>query len=767
MTFRPIYMLLGSVGLMGFSLMGQVGKAPKPIDGAKIFEQQCAPCHGDKGQGGKGFSKPLVGNRSLAELTKFISQSMPPGPKKCPAPDAAKVAAYIYKTFYSPLAQERNRPARVTLSRLTVRQFRNAVADLVGGSRPVVPAEAGRGLRGEYFKARDLQAKDRVIDRVDPEVKFDFGTDGPEPGKFDPRYFSTVWQGSVLAPDTGEYEFVVRSDQAVRLWVNGYKEPLIDAFVRSKTDVEFKASITLLGGRAYPIRLEFSKATQGVDEPEKQKAKPVQRASVSLLWTRPKHATETIPSRCLFPELSPETYVVTTPFPADDRSIGYERGNSVSKEWDDATTAAALETAAYVASHLTNLSGIQETDPKRKERLIGFCHDFVERAFRRPLSPEIEATYITKQFAATPDLEMAVKRVVLLALQSPRFLYREIGAGKTDSYLTASQLAFELWDTLPDPELRRAAEHNELTTPEQLEKQTERMANDPRAWTKLRDFLMLWLKVDEVPDIVKSAKRFPGFDATTASDLRTSLELFLENKARSKESDYRELMLSRTEFLNGSLAKWYGANLPPDAPFQPVEVDQRSGVITQPYLLARFAYLDNSSPIHRGVLIVRNLLGRTLNPPPSAFAPLAPSLHPDLTTRQRVALQTKPAMCNTCHGIINPLGFTLEKFDAIGRLRDAENGKPIDATGSYLSRSGTVVKFSGADELAKYLATSDEAHSAFVEKLFVHLVKQPPLAYGPKTLPKLQSEFAENQYSIRKLMVRIAVATALDGGRNR
>jgi hypothetical protein len=109
--------------------------------------------------------------------------------------------------------------------------------------------------------------------------------------------------------------------------------------------------------------------------------------------------------------------------------------------------------------------------------------------------------------------------------------------------------------------------------------------------------------------------------------------------------------------------------------------------------------------------------------------------------------------------MINPLGFTMERFDAIGRLRDKENGKPVDTTGVYLPKAGSPVKFAGAVDLANYIATSSEAQAAFAEKLFQHTVKQPVLAYGPKALPKLQQTFKESDYNIRKLLVEIVLAT--------
>jgi hypothetical protein len=742
---RRLFLLAGSFFPMILALRVsagtvQIAKA-KPLTGEAAYARSCAPCHGAKGAGGAGFRKPLVGSRSVVELGQFIAQSMPPG-KKTPLPEAKSIASYMHGAFYSPLAQERNRPARVELARLTVRQFKNAVADLMNGSAPTVPDGAEHGLRAQYFKSRELDEKNRVVDRVDPQVKFDFGTQGPVPDKFDPHNFSAVWTGSVVAPDTGAYEFIVRTDHATKLFVNGWETPVIDAWVKSGKDTEFKGTVDLLAGRAYPIRLEFSKATQGVNDDDKKKGKPAGPAFVELLWRRPKQVAETIPSFALYPKELGSVFVISNPFPADDRSIGYERGNSVDKDWDAATTQAALDAAAFWAKQHKN-------DAKLKES----CQWFVRCAFRKDLDKETQARYIDKQLEGQAP-EAGAKRVVLLALLSPRFLYREIG-GATDPNMAAANLSFGLWDTLPDLTLQKSVWEGHLKTPADVRAQAERMVNDPRAWNKLRQFLLAWLKVDEIPDIVKSTAKFPGFDASTAADLRTSLELFL----RDNGWDYQKLMLSSTAYQNGRLSKLYGGNLPADAPFQAVDDKTRTGVLTQPYIMSRFAYGEGSSPIHRGVLVVRNMLGRTLNPPPAAFTPLPASAHPEFTTRQRVELQTKPTMCTGCHGLINPLGFTFEKYDAIGRLRVKESGKPIDASGLYKSRSGTTVKFADAGDLAHYLANSDEAHTAFVEKLFQHLVKQPVRAYGPNTLSNLVGSFEKDRYNIRSLMVSIMVAT--------
>ena len=719
---------------------GQKPKAKSPApDGKALFAGRCAPCHGKDGAGGAGYKAPLRGKRTVAELSAYLAKSMPPG-QGTPAAQAKGIAAYMHGAFYSPLAEERNRPARVEMARLTAKEFRNAVADLMGGTAPTVPDVPPGGLKGEYYKGREVwKGEDRVLTRTDAGVAFDFGVQAPVKELPDAKTFSIVWTGSVLAPDTGEYEFIVRSDHAAKLFFNGAPQPLVDGWVRSASDKEFRGTVTLLGGRAYPLRLEFQKATQGVNDDDKVKAKPAPPAHVELLWRRPKRVAEPIPAHLLYPKDVDSVYVVGNAFPADDRSIGYERGVRVDKDWDEAVTQAALEASSEWARRVRD-----------SKNLVGDCDWLLQRAFRRGLDDETKKLYIAKQLEGRSP-EAGAKRVALLAMLSPRFLYREIG-GK-DAYATAASLSFGLWDTVPDLTLQKAVWEGKLKTPEDVRVQATRMANDPRAWAKLRDFLLLWTKVDEIPDIVKSAKKYPEFDAATAADLRTSYEMFLE----ANGWDFRRLMLSESSYLNGRLSKIYGGGLAPGASFQAVETPGRKGLLSQPYLLARLGYLEGSDPIHRGVLVVRNMLGRVLNPPPMAFTPLAASAHPTFTTRERVAFQTKPDACKGCHGLINPIGFTFEGYDALGRKRLKDGAKAVDSTGYYVPPSGAKVVFKDAGDLATYLADGDESHAAFVEKLFVNMVRQPARAYGLGTIQKLQRSFEKDGLDVRKLMVETMV----------
>jgi hypothetical protein len=458
-----------------------------------------------------------------------------------------------------------------------------------------------------------------------------------------------------------------------------------------------------------------------------------------------------------------ETFVLKTAFPPDDRSVGYERGTSISKAWDEATTDAAIEVAGYVVSHLKELSGVSDSAPDREPKLRAFCERIIERAFRRPLTADQKSFFIDRQFKESQACDEAVKRAVLLALKSPRFLYREAGSGRPDSYDVASRLSFGLWDSLPDQLLLGAARSGELSTREQIARQAERMVADSRARSKLREFFLQWLKINQVPEIVKDPKQYPQFNEQIASDLRTSLDLFLGDIINSQVADFRQLLRADYVYLNGRLAQFYGADLSADSPFQKVALDgrERAGVLTHPYLMADFAYTASSSPIHRGVFLARSVLGRVLRPPPEAVAPLAPDLHPNLTTRQRVTLQTKPESCQSCHGMINSLGFTLERFDAVGRYRNEEKGQPIDASGSYETRKGDRINLNGVQELAAFLAGSEETHTAIVQQLFHYLVKQPVRAYGSQVLPDLRQFFASHDFNLSKLMVEIMAASAL------
>lgn len=719
--------------------------------GKAIYEAKCISCHGENGKGTPEVPAPIFGDKPVSELAEVIDRTMPEGaPEECVGDEARAVAEWMQQAFYSPEAQARLNPPKIELSRLTVSQYRNSIADLATSFRWFQAPKNDRGLKAEYFASRNTRRDRRIYDRIDPFVSANFGAYSPDGEKIPDDEFSIAWNGSLIPRETGLYEFIVRTENGMRLYVNDRETPLIDAWVRSGPNTEFRATRFLLAGRIYPIKLDWFK----FKEPT---------SSVQLSWKTPNSVEEVIPTAHLIPDFSPEILIVETPFPPDDRSSGYERGTSVSKEWDEATTAAAIEVADKVVESVRDLAGIKDKD-NRSEKIRQFAADFVERAFRRPLDEETRAAYLDAPFAASKSDEDGLRRVVLLALKSPRFLYREV-TGADDQFDRAARLSFALLNAGPDKTLLEAAKNGQLATEKQLRDQAWRLVGDYRARNRLLEFLRSWMNLERLQDVTKDAHDFPEFTPQIAADLRQSLELLMEQSVDAENCDFRRLLLTDSIFMNGRLAKFYGAGLPENAEFQEVkfEPEKRSGVVSHPFLLSGFAYTHTSSPIHRGVFLSRGVLGRGIKPPPIAVAPTAPELQPDLTTRERVTVQTSPEVCANCHNMINQLGYALENFDAVGRYRDQEKSKPVDATGQYLQRNGELVRFAGARELATFLARSEETHRSFVRQLFHHMVQQPILAYGPETIGELSEQFEQQNFHMKQMMVEIAVRSAMRG----
>lgn len=719
--------------------------------GKAIYEAKCISCHGENGKGTPEVPAPIFGDKPVSELAEVIDRTMPEGaPEECVGDEARAVAEWMQQAFYSPEAQARLNPPKIELSRLTVSQYRNSIADLATSFRWFQPPKNDRGLKAEYFASRNMRRDRRIYDRIDPFVSSNFGAFSPDGEKIPDDEFSIVWNGSLIPRETGLYEFIVRTENGMRLYVNDRETPLIDAWVRSGPNTEFRATRFLLAGRIYPIKLDWFK----FKEPT---------SSVQLSWKTPNSVEEVIPTAHLIPDFSPEILIVETPFPPDDRSSGYERGTSVSKEWDEATTAAAIEVADKVVESIRDLAGIKDKD-NRSEKIRQFAADFVERAFRRPLDEETRAAYLDAPFAASKSDEDGLRRVVLLALKSPRFLYREV-TGADDQFDRAARLSFALMNAGPDKTLLEAAKNGQLATEKQLRDQAWRLVGDYRVRNRLMEFLRSWMNLERLQDVTKDAHDFPEFTPQIAADLRQSLELLMEQSVDAENCDFRRLLLTDSIFMNGRLAKFYGAGLPENAEFQEVkfEPEKRSGVVSHPFLLSGFAYTHTSSPIHRGVFLSRGVLGRGIKPPPIAVSPTAPELQPDLTTRERVTVQTSPEVCANCHNMINQLGYALENFDAVGRYREQEKSKPVDSTGQYLQRNGELVRFAGARELATFLARSEETHRSFVRQLFHHMVQQPILAYGPETIGELSEQFEQQNFHMKQMMVEIAVRSAMRG----
>ncbi|MEQ1852873.1 MAG: DUF1592 domain-containing protein, partial [Chthoniobacteraceae bacterium] len=430
---------------------------------------------------------------------------------------------------------------------------------------------------------------------------------------------------------------------------------------------------------------------------------------------------------------------------------------------DQSVTEAAIATAEHVVENLDELAQTKTGAPDRVEKLRKFAHTFVEAATRRSLNDDLKQLFVETHFKAAKTPETAVKRVVLLALKSPQFLYPNLrDAGQPDDFDAASRLAISLWDSIPDKKLAQAAAAGKLHARDQIKAEAQRMLADPRTKAKLHGFFHHWLELERADLASKDPKAFPGFDETMLADLRESLWMFLEEVVWSDASDYRRLINADYLWLNERLGKYYGKAVK-GAEFQRVSFDpaQRVGVITHPYLLASHSYSRATSPIHRGVFLSRNIVGLTLKNPSVAASFDNQKFDPTLTMREKVEHLTKTADCASCHSVINPFGFSLEHYDAVGRWRTKDNNKPVNALAEFDTDDGHTVKLTGPKDIADYTVNSPAAHKSFVRQLFFHTVKQTPLAFGVQTLDELRAQFEANGCNIQRLLGDIATVAAM------
>ena len=753
--------------------------------GSQLYKQACQSCHGKSGQGTDDhYAHPLVGDLSVGSLTQLISKTMPEDDADaCVGDDAAAVAAYIHATFYGKAARVRNRPPRITMSRLTGEQLRQSIADLYGHFTKPPATSDQRGVKATYYDGTSRKSEALRIERIDNVINFDFGNESPG-DEIDPKSYLIHWEGSLKVDQTGRYQIVLRSTCSCMMDFGSRNRELINNHVQSEGRNEFRRDIYLTAGRAYPFEISLLQRKRKTKQPP---------AKISLSWIPPGGIEEVVPRQNLIPEQLADTFSLQAKLPPDDRSYGYDRGTSVSRQWDESTTATAIEFAEIA---------IDELYPKYKNRyrneanenrsvLRRFLADIITVAFRGKLDDAARKLYIDQQIALSEDDGEAIRRVMLMTLKSPRFLYPTLDAEHNRSQRTANRLALVMFDSLPSESwLVNSAAKDKLQNEVQLTNAARRMVDDYRAQAKTLAFLNEWLGLQNTEEVVKDKGQFPEFDTATVQDLKRSMNRFLQDLMDSETSDFRQLFQADWRYTTKRLENYYGTawrSAPLDS--QP-ETDQstkpqqaednskntgstestlsrsvhdkeiHAGVLTHPLIMSNLAYHRTTSPIHRGVFLTRRTLGRVLRPPDASFTPLSADLHPGLTTRERVQLQTGEVNCQSCHQQINSLGFAFEQFDATGRFRREENKKQINAAGSYTDRNGRRVEFNGARELTDYLAQSEDCHQAFVESAFEHFVKQPIAAYGSGTADEITQSFRDSGYNIRELLITIAVTAS-------
>ncbi|HVZ32941.1 MAG TPA: DUF1592 domain-containing protein, partial [Polyangiaceae bacterium] len=296
-----------------------------------------------------------------------------------------------------------------------------------------------------------------------------------------------------------------------------------------------------------------------------------------------------------------------------------------------------------------------------------FITQFGYRAFRRPLLDDESGAMLDLWRTANGSygFSSAIELLLQVFLQSPQFLYRPeservegqpaLGSPvQLDSYQIASRLSYFLWNTMPDAELFGLADDGKLSDLDTVRAQAERMLDDPRAQTTIADFYTQWLGMSAFGGITREV---PGMGATNAlnASWQESLNRFVQHTFWDEGGDLTSLLTSQTVFVDASLGQLYGFQVADD--FTPVTDSNRSGLLTQPGLMALYAHADQSAPVPRGKFVREQVLCHPLPPPPPNVDTTPPDPSPNATTRERFKEHSADPVCGSCHNLIEGVGF--------------------------------------------------------------------------------------------------------------
>jgi hypothetical protein len=322
----------------------------------------------------------------------------------------------------------------------------------------------------------------------------------------------------------------------------------------------------------------------------------------------------------------------------------------------------------------------------------------------------------------------------------------------------ASRLSFFLWSSIPDDRLLSLAERGQLSNPQTLERETRRMLADPRASEALvNDFAAQWLNLRLVEDVVVDPDKYPNYDLSLLQGFEQETKLFVGSTLR-EDRNVSDLLSADYTFVNERLARHYEFPGVYGTRFRKITVpdhNQRGGLLAQGALLVTTSYPDRTSPVLRGKWLLNNIFGLPIPPPPpgvNATLETKPGALPT-SMRERLAKHRTESTCNSCHAVIDPLGFSLENFDVVGgwRTKD-EAGKTVDASGTTASG----MKIDGLPGLrAALLSEPDQFPKTVTEKLMAYALGRRLEYYDHPAVRKIVHDAAASQYRWSSLIVGI------------
>jgi len=390
----------------------------------------------------------------------------------------------------------------------------------------------------------------------------------------------------------------------------------------------------------------------------------------------------------------------------------------------------------------------------------------IRRAYRRPISEaDLERPMaFYREGKSERDFDAGIGKALTAVLVNPEFLFRvEADPAKTPAGAAyrisdlelASRLSFFLWSSVPDDALLDAAIRGELRRPEVLERHVRRMLADPRSYNLASNFAGQWLRLRNVTSVDPNVRLYPDFDDNLRQAFRTETELFVDSVVREDRS-VLDLLRADYTFLNERLAKHYGIPNVYGSRFRRVELgpdSRRGGLLRQGSVLAVTSYATRTSPVIRGVWVLSNIVGAPPPPPLPNVPALDGNVPANLPVRERMAAHRASPVCASCHRTIDPVGFALENFDAVGRWRDNEGDSgPIDVSGT-LPGTGDIKGVSGLEDAL--LQRPDLFATTLTEKLLTFALGRGVEYYDAPAVRKILREAQPAGYRFSSLILGI------------
>jgi hypothetical protein len=506
-------------------------------------------------------------------------------------------------------------------------------------------------------------------------------------------------------------------------------------------------------------------------EPAGTKSSPAQAVELAVVAPVPLRRLTREEYNNTVRDLLADTSRPADAFPPDEAVGGFESNNlapittPLVERYMDAAEALAVRAVGHVDALAPCPAGQPHEECARR-----FIDTFGRRAFRRPLeeseSAALFAVYAEKQRRS--DYAGGIQLVLEAMLQSPQFLYRvepADGPGPKTRPLTgyevATRLSYFIWASTPDQRLLDEAAAGKLSAPADVESAARRLLADPRAVDGIKSFHRQWLGLSELETASKDGLLAAAFTPQLKEAMVEETLRFSTDAVLAGGDTVTMLLTSNTSFVNAPLAAVYGVPAPASS-FARVELPraQRSGVLTQASVMTVLAAAEQTSPILRGKFVRERLLCQPIPAPPAGVIITPPKFDPKVTTKERFIQHRRDPTCAGCHELMDPVGFTFEHYDAIGRWRAVDGAFPVDAVGDLSGTDDADGKFDGAIELGARLAKSQQVRRCIATQWFRFALGRPERDADAGSLAAAYQVFEREGFDVRELIVAITTTDA-------